>query len=90
MAQYRMGQAMLIVPAQAADVGCQVTGQGSRRPYPPPLEDGLRRCYELPNQPWHGRVIWVESPFMAVAAADALTAPALSDPGFRRARRWTG
>jgi hypothetical protein len=27
------------------------------------VEDGIRRCYELSGERWHGRVIWAESPF---------------------------
>jgi hypothetical protein len=26
------------------------------------VEDGMRRCYEFAELPWHGRVIWVDSP----------------------------
>jgi hypothetical protein len=33
------------------------------------VEDGIRRCYELWNQPWHGRIVWVESPFAAALVA---------------------
>jgi hypothetical protein len=29
------------------------------------VEDGIRRCYELSDEPWPGQVIWVDSPLTA-------------------------
>lgn len=38
------------------------------------VEDGMRRCYELAGLAWHGRVVWVDSPY-AVALAGLATVP---------------
>ena len=32
------------------------------------VEDGMRRCYEFAGIPWHGNVVWVSSPWVAVNA----------------------
>ena len=32
------------------------------------VEDGIRRCYELAGVPWHGNVVWVDSPFTVAFA----------------------
>src|SRR5690606_27954444 len=28
------------------------------------VEDGMRRCYEYAGIPWHGNVVWVDSPLV--------------------------
>lgn len=33
------------------------------------VEDGIRRCYEYAGIPWHGNVIWVDSPLVVALAA---------------------
>jgi hypothetical protein len=37
------------------------------------VENGIRRCYEAAGIPWHGNVVWVESP-LAVAVASPIAA----------------
>ena len=32
------------------------------------VEDGIRRCYEAAGIPWHGNVVWVDSPVVACIA----------------------
>ncbi len=55
------------------------------------VEDGIRRCYELSGQAWHGRVVWVDSPLTGALLLRHLGATVLwrtRDPARDRENVW--